>query len=125
MRIVPLGDDLGKIYATLNDSFVMSCMSNTINSKDLTWRDPSKKFIDSDPSNRVHTLLAEDSLRLFFDKFLESDLGTYTCFGKGAMTNYKVKVSVFSKGRILKTFFTLIVNFLTTKFYFGRRNRVK
>ena len=100
LRIVPTEDTLGKIYASLNDSFVMSCMSYSINPKSMKWFGPSKNEIDSDPSNRVHTLQTEDSLRLFFDKFQEIDLGTYTCSGKNLYQNHKVKVSVFSKGKI-------------------------
>jgi hypothetical protein len=77
LRIVPT-DTFGRIYATLNDSFVMSCMSDSIDPKNLNWISPSKNVIDSDPSNRVHTLITEDSLRLFFDKFLIIDMGKFT-----------------------------------------------
>ena len=104
MKIFPPEDNQGKLYATYNNTFVIYCMSKLISPKYLKWTDQNKQVVDSNTTKRVHTLLLDDSLMLYFDKFLNSDLGTYTCIGKHMMHSMKVKVSVYSKGILLSNF---------------------
>ena len=78
--IKPKPDSFGEISGIAGESFVISCGTKSLVSKDLQWRTPNNQIITSDSNQHVFTLLANDTLRLFFNKLKIQDTGLYTCF---------------------------------------------
>jgi len=101
--VIPTPDSNNKITASIDDSFVLSCVS-TGSSEDrpnaLKWVTPTGKVIQSDSQSRVYTVLQGDTLRLYFDKLAPSDSGTYTCEGIEAGGVKVVKADLVLQKRI-------------------------
>ena len=80
---------------------MISCGTSQLNAKELQWKSPNNKVITSDSNQHVFTLLANDTLRLFFNKLLIEDSGLYTCvFDKNTFSQAFLDV----KSIILKLF---------------------
>jgi hypothetical protein len=95
--VIPTPGESNKVTASIDESFVLSCISSGSNEdkpKALQWRTPTNQPITSDANRRIYTLLYGDTLRLYFDKLLPSDSGTYSCIGIEAGVPYEVKADL-------------------------------
>ena len=104
LYVIPTPDSNNKVIASIDDSFVLSCVSTGSNEdrpKALKWVTPTGKAIPTDSQqSRVYTVLQGDTLRLYFDKLAPSDSGTYTCEGVEAGGQKMVKADLVLQKRI-------------------------
>jgi hypothetical protein len=102
--VIPNADNQNKVTASIDDSFVLSCIasgSNEEKPKALQWRSPTNQPIPLDTNRRVYTILNGDTLRLYFDKLVPSDSGTYTCSGIEAGVPREVRVDLVLQSKII------------------------
>lgn len=101
--VIPTPGESNKVVASIDDSFVLSCISSGSNEdkpKALQWRAPGNQAITAESSRRIYTVLYGDTLRLYFDKLLPSDAGGYICVGIEAGVPFEVKVDLVLQKKI-------------------------
>lgn len=97
MKIIPKLDSNKEVTASIDDSFVLSCLafgSNEERPKALQWRTANNQPITADLNQRVYTVLTGDTLRLYFEKLAPSDSGQYSCIGIEAGTQREATVTL-------------------------------
>jgi len=105
LYVIPTPDGFNKVTASIDSSFVLSCVSTGSNEdkpKALKWISPTNEVINSDSQKRIYTVLQGDTLRLFFEKLVPSDSGTYTCAGVEAGAQKEVKADLVLQSKAIK-----------------------
>ena len=114
--VIPTPGESNKVVASIDDSFVLSCISSGSNEdkpKALQWRAPGNQAITAESSRRIYTVLYGDTLRLYFDKLLPSDAGGYICVGIEAGVPFEVKVDL-----VLQSKRNFLFPFLFVEFFY-------
>jgi hypothetical protein len=96
LYVIPTPDGFTKVTASIDQSFVLSCVSTGSNEdkpKALKWVSPTNEVISSDLQKRIYTVMQADTLKLYFEKLAPSDSGTYTCLGVEAGAQKEVKAN--------------------------------
>lgn len=103
LKIIPKLDSNKEVTASIDDSFVLSCLafgSNEERPKALQWRTANNQPITADLNQRVYTVLTGDTLRLYFEKLAPSDSGQYSCIGIEAGTQREATVTLVLQKKI-------------------------
>jgi hypothetical protein len=82
---------------------VLSCVSTGLaeeRPKSLEWRTPNNEPVTLDSNRRIYTILNGDTLRLYFNKLIPTDSGTYTCIGVEASAPREVRVELVLQRKI-------------------------